>query len=93
MLFKELYSWRRTFINSPLLSRVPVSADDLEVEISTLWSVAMTLPKYYAKYVAAWPLPIVRSQATLREATVLDKKVNKERARRSPCRAGAGTRT
>src|SRR5919112_1895580 len=44
--------------------------------ISALSSVAMTLPKYLVKCVAAWPLPVAQSQATSRGATVVDKKVN-----------------
>jgi hypothetical protein len=45
--------------------------------ISALSSMAMTLPKYFARCLAAWPLPVAQSQATSREATVVDKKVNK----------------
>jgi hypothetical protein len=37
----------------------------------------MTLPKYFAKCVAAWPFPVAQSQATSRELTVVDKKANK----------------
>ena len=45
--------------------------------ISALSSVAMTLPKYLAKCVATWPLPVAQSQATSREVTVVNKKANK----------------
>ena len=41
--------------------------------ISTLSPVAMTLAKCLAKCVAAWPLPVAQSQATSRDATVVDK--------------------
>ncbi|MDF2701908.1 MAG: hypothetical protein K0S10_852 [Rubrobacteraceae bacterium] len=44
--------------------------------ISALSSVAMTRSKYRVRCVAAWPLRVAQSQATSREATVVDKKVN-----------------
>jgi hypothetical protein len=45
--------------------------------ISALSSVAMTLLKCLAKCIVAWPLPVAQSQATAREATVVERKVTK----------------